>query len=111
MKAYKHLKEEDGTILWSDSCAFDRELRMEKIADIFYSDDEDSKIMDAFWVPPTENSISDSEDDVYFDASEGCLAPISQPLVDNYFFSHHERALCSAYCNRAHVPRCHSRVR
>ena len=73
MKAFKLLKEDDGTIIWSDNCIFIVNLKMEPLSDIFYSID-DNQIMDELWIDDTINS-SDSEtakeldkDDAFFDA-------------------------------------------
>ena len=74
MKAYKLLKEDDGTIIWSDNCIFDSKFAMERLAENFYST-EDKTLVDELWTPTDEEIHQveraeevDSEDDMFFDA-------------------------------------------
>ena len=77
MKAYKLLKEDDCTIIWSDNCIFDKDLRMERLPEIFYSTD-DNILVDDLWVEGGDKASNpgegtegvDSEDDEFFDADE-----------------------------------------
>ena len=70
IKGYKLLNERDGTIIWSDSVVFDKNLKMEKLDDIFYSN-EDCTIKDSLWNPFDQPDQSDTElDEIYFDAEE-----------------------------------------
>jgi len=80
MKAYKLLKEDDCTIFWSDNCIFDKDLRMEKLPEIFYSPD-DNILIDELWTENDTNTTCsgeelkelesiNSDDDVFLDADE-----------------------------------------
>ena len=61
MEAYKLRKEYSGTILCSDNCTFDREPKMERLADIFYSPENDATLMDSLWTE-TSGEVNDDRD-------------------------------------------------
>jgi len=111
MKAFKLLKEDDGTIIWSDNCIFDANLKTERLPDIFYSTD-DNQIMDEFWIDEAYNSSDsekgeelDSEDDAFFDAEDEELSEeessnlISYLMTDKWWMSdeYNNNDFCHAY--------------
>ena len=71
MKAYKLLKEDDCTIIWSDNCIFDKDLKMERLSEIFYAENDD-KLSDSLWKPFDDEELDKTEEgeDIFFDADE-----------------------------------------
>lgn len=103
MKAYKLLKEDDCTIIWSDNCIFDSKLQMEKLPEIFYSTD-DQRNFDSIWKDEdyVDNSESGeeeeigSESDEFFDAEEALSDEESANLV-SYLLSDKWWTSCNDY--------------
>jgi hypothetical protein len=86
INGFKLLKEDDGTIIYSDSVQFKRHFEMERLDPIFYADDDSERlIVDDLWreidpdhsdVPIDNSSESDSEE--FFDAEDSDEAEYSE---------------------------------
>ena len=66
VNGYRLLREDDLSIIFSDNVVFDSKLKMEKLGDSHYNE-EDNSIFDKLW---TDTSSTDQSDDEFFSADE-----------------------------------------
>jgi hypothetical protein len=62
INGYKLLREIDGEIMFSDNVVFPPEVKMERLADVFYALNDDT-IRDQLWTPFTHKTTNDEKDD------------------------------------------------
>ena len=83
IKGYKLLKEDDGTIIWSDNCIFDKDLKMERLPEIFYST-QDKAVEDELWINDSISEVgSEAPDDIFYDAEEDLTENETANLVSH----------------------------